>query len=217
MAWHVAGSLEKLREQLNSLFPNRSKAADGGIGDAAHATRDSDHNPWYRNTVTARDFTHDPANGLDCQWLKERLVASRDPRIKYLIWDRRIISGAGGPDPWKSRTYRGSNPHTRHLHVSVVASPLCEDRAAWRLVPATTQNGFRTLKLTDPPMTGDDVRAVQRVLRAWYSLPTSFIDGVYGPQTATQVARAQNGVPPHPQLDDDGICGPLTYRKLGLA
>ena len=47
-------------------------------------------------------------------------------------------------------------------------------------------------------MTGDDVRQVQRVLRAWYGLPPSFVDGFYGPGTVAIVKRAQAGVPPQP-------------------
>ena len=44
MAWRVARSLDVLLGQLNALAPERSKASDGSIGDAAHASRSSDHN-----------------------------------------------------------------------------------------------------------------------------------------------------------------------------
>ncbi|HKV33547.1 MAG TPA: hypothetical protein VJP89_04485, partial [Pyrinomonadaceae bacterium] len=61
MAWRVAKSLLRLREQINELAPNRSKASDGTIGDAAHASRKSDHNPWVKDgsigVVTAMDIT----------------------------------------------------------------------------------------------------------------------------------------------------------------
>jgi hypothetical protein len=123
--WRVASSLNVLLGQLNVLAPRRSKASDGSIGDADHASRDSDHNPWYGpGIVTARDFTHDPAGGLDCQWLANVLVANRDPRIKYIIWNRRIWQGS-----W--RAYSGTNPHTKHLHLSVVASPANDSTSPW--------------------------------------------------------------------------------------
>lgn len=126
MAWRVARSLDVLLGQLNTLAPNRSKVSDGSIGDTDHQNRSSDHNPWYGpGIVTARDFTHDPAN-LNCQSVADRLADSRDPRIKYIIWDRRIWSAGAG---W--RRYTGSNPHTSHLHLSVVASPLCDDTRPW--------------------------------------------------------------------------------------
>lgn len=125
MTWRVAQSLETLRHQLNEAFPNRSKKSDGGIGDAKHASRSSDHNPWVQykgqGIVTARDFTHDPKDGIDCQWLADVLVKNKDSRIKYIIWNRRILSSK--TSPWKWRPYTGVNGHTHHLHISVDAEP----------------------------------------------------------------------------------------------
>lgn len=123
--WRVAKALLALREQVNAMAPNRRKKSDGTIGDAAHATRDSDHNPWVRDAgagvVTAMDITHDPPGGCDAGALADALLASRDPRIKYVIFNRRIAShlqkGAAAPFAW--RPYGGSNPHTRHVHISV--------------------------------------------------------------------------------------------------
>ena len=125
--WRIAKSLEVLRGQLNQMFPNRSKASDGGIGDAAHASRNSDHNPWVdlknnRGVVTARDFTHDPANGLDSGAIADRLRNSHDPRIKYIISNRRIASSTSvdGQPPWTWRPYTGKNAHNHHFHISVL-------------------------------------------------------------------------------------------------
>lgn len=135
--WRIAKSLEKLRLQLNTLAPNRSKASDGGIGDAAHASRNSDHNPWVKDAkgvgvVTARDFTHDPAGGLDCNRLAEILAESRDPRIKYIIWNRRILSASQAA--WTWRPYTGANAHTKHLHLSVRdKAQFYDSEAAWDL------------------------------------------------------------------------------------
>jgi hypothetical protein len=123
--WRVAKALLALREQVNAMAPNRRKKSDGTIGDAAHATRASDHNPWVREAgvgvVTAMDLTHDPTGGCDAGALANALLASRDPRIKYVIFNRRIAShlrkGAAAPFEW--RPYGGSNPHTHHVHISV--------------------------------------------------------------------------------------------------
>jgi hypothetical protein len=143
--WLIAPSLEQLRAQLNALAPKRSTASDGGIGDAAHATRASDHNPWWvvgdQPYVTARDFTHDPAGGLDCRWLAERLEASRDQRIKYVIWNRQIMAGAAGPSPWVWRPYAGSNPHNKHLHLSVVPDARSLTRVPWYLETKVVGSG----------------------------------------------------------------------------
>jgi hypothetical protein len=77
MAWRVARSLDQLLAEINASAPNRSRASDGSIGDAAHQTTDSDHNPHCQGwVVTARDFTHDPAGGFDAHafadWLRRR-------------------------------------------------------------------------------------------------------------------------------------------------
>lgn len=125
--WRVASSLEKLLLQINEMAPNRRKASDGGIGDDNHKNRNSDHNPWVdfdgvRGVVTARDFTHDPARGCDAGVLAEQIRASRDPRVKYIIWNRRIAnsSSIGGAAPWAWRPYNGRNPHDHHVHISVL-------------------------------------------------------------------------------------------------
>jgi lysozyme family protein len=123
--WRVARALDTLLAQINALAPRRNKASDGGIGDAAHATRDSDHNPWVTDghigVVTARDFTHDPAGRCDGTALAEGLRASRDARIKYIIWNRRICASQpmGGQPAWAWRPYTGTNAHQHHVHLSV--------------------------------------------------------------------------------------------------
>jgi hypothetical protein len=108
------------------MAPRRNRLSDGGIGDDKHANRNSDHNPWVdfngvRGVVTARDFTHDPTGGCDAGALAERIRASRDPRVKYIIWNRQIAnsSSIGGAAPWAWRRYTGDNPHDKHVHISV--------------------------------------------------------------------------------------------------
>jgi hypothetical protein len=134
--WRVAESLETLRKQLNDAFPKRSKVSDGGIGDARHqASSSSDHNPHIKDAkgtgiVTARDFTHDPKTGIDCQWLADTLVKNKDPRIKYIIWNHKICSSK--QSPWVWRKYSGSNAHTKHLHLSVDAK-LYDKTTEWKL------------------------------------------------------------------------------------
>ncbi|NOT54007.1 MAG: hypothetical protein HOP18_05320 [Deltaproteobacteria bacterium] len=121
MAWRAAQSLVRLREQINQIAPRRSIASDGTIGDENHRSRNSDHNPWVRDgaigIVTAIDITHDPDGGCNAEQIVQTLVDSRDPRIKYLIWNRRIISSQ--VRPWVWRDYTGQNPHTKHFHLSV--------------------------------------------------------------------------------------------------
>lgn len=120
-----AHSLTKLKAQLDDSAPNRDTASDGWIGDADHQNRASDHNPWVPppvgGIVTAGDFDHDPANGADMNDFTEALRRSRDPRIKYVIWNKRMFSSypTSGYDAWEWRPYTGPNLHTIHAHVSV--------------------------------------------------------------------------------------------------
>lgn len=133
--WRVARSLDVLLFQLNLMAPNRNKRLDGAIGDEAHQAqgRASDHNPWFGpGIVTARDFTHDPAGGLDCDWLANMLVKSRDPRIKYVIWRGRLIDSRPQFNPWE---WRSAADHHEHLHLSVMDNfALADDKRPWNLV-----------------------------------------------------------------------------------
>jgi hypothetical protein len=132
--WRVAKSLDALLAQINKTAPRRAKVSDGSIGDAAHSSRASDHNPHVRDdrmgVVTARDFTHDPKGGLDCHELAASLIEARDARVKYIIWNRQICSSI--VSPWQWRPYKGSNPHTKHLHISVRKDKhLYDDERLW--------------------------------------------------------------------------------------
>src|SRR5215510_704075 len=138
--WRVAKSLLKLREQINTRFPNRNKREDGTIGDANHASRNSDHNPWVRDgnigVVTAMDITHDPASGCTGDFLAEAIRASRDDRVKYIIWNRRIANSQSidGAAAWAWRPYHGPNPHNKHIHISVKSDkPHYDADADWQL------------------------------------------------------------------------------------
>jgi peptidoglycan hydrolase-like protein with peptidoglycan-binding domain len=161
MSWRLAKSLETLRKQINEAAPGRSKASDGTVGDAAHATRASDHNPWVKDgavgVVTALDITHDPLNGVDCAAIAEALRASRDPRLKYIIWNRRIWTPTQSPN-W--RAYKGVNPHDRHVHVSVISTKARYDNEgpwAWGAAKTNTAaDVVEDLPLLHEGITGQD-------------------------------------------------------------
>lgn len=120
--WKLAPSLIALEDEANAMAPSRSTASDGSIGDARHSATTSDHNPdggW----VDAIDITHDPANGMDIHALVRDISARNDNgygRVKYIISNRQIWNPHRGDKPGVWRTYTGSNPHTKHAHVSVL-------------------------------------------------------------------------------------------------
>lgn len=129
MSWRVCKALGAtgvlgLLGEVNAYAPHRSKLSDGSIGDVRHQGIRSDHNPCpCHGVVCARDFTHDSANGFDArkfaEWLRNR-VLSGERRIKYVISERLIFSGHGQKNkPGLWRPYTGSNPHIKHVHVSI--------------------------------------------------------------------------------------------------
>lgn len=219
MAWRLAESLARMREQINQQRPNRRKHIDGTIGDAAHRARGSasDHNPNKEGVVTALDITHDPANGVDTWAMAEQLRRARDPRAKYIISNYRIFAGELGPQPWVWRAYRGANPHASHIHVSVRSTKAHYDNtAAWDLfsgvdLPASTMTSEQAEELDAPTnrpvlrrgSRDEAVRCVQRILMI-------SVDGIFGPTTEEAVRFFQRRV----KLGADGIVGPLTWAAL---
>ncbi len=98
--------------QATAIAPKRKKLSDGLLPSAAHLKQspDSDHNTGY-----AVDLTHDPANGIDCAIIFQEL--KKDSRVKYLIFNKKIWSKARAKEG--DRKFTGSNPHTKHLHISI--------------------------------------------------------------------------------------------------
>jgi hypothetical protein len=206
MAWRVAKSLLKFRDQINAASPYRNKSHDGTIGDAAHASRSSDHNPWVKDgsmgIVTAMDITHDPGTGVDTWALAEFLRAQRDARIKYVISNKRIWSSVSNPYQW--RKYTGSNPHSSHMHVSVHSVKAHYDSEKdWsiQIGKAPVDPDAITLRpVLKPGSRGEEVRIVQNILGIT-------VDGVFGPATEAAVKKFQTAN----NLKPDGIIGPATY------
>lgn len=127
--YYLAASLVSLRAEINARWPNRDKASDGWLGDAAHAARKSDHNPDYSagGVVRAIDVDKDGIN------LEELLAAVyRDHRVAYVIWNRRIASATDDGQPWDWEPYAGANPHDKHLHISIKHTRTAEtDTSRW--------------------------------------------------------------------------------------
>lgn len=209
MNWRLAAALEKIRAQINAAAPSRSKASDGSIGDAQHASRSSDHNPWVRDgnvgVVTAIDITHDPADGCDAAQIAA--AALRDSRTKYVIWNRRIANPDIAGGAW--RPYSGSNPHDKHVHISVRPEKRFFDSdAAWDIGALTPD---RTAKKPDarptlrPGSTAPEVQQLQAKLAAMLIAEKNF-----GPITeaAVRALQASKGAVA------DGIVGPYTWEHL---
>src|SRR5690606_17948532 len=142
----------------------------------AHRQRKSDHNPdGDDRSVNALDVTHDPAGGMDCERLWRELIESRDDRINYLIFRRRIWMRSTG----RVSTYGGANAHNSHLHVSVRHEARFEDdRRPWRLPMLGTQ--------PSPPMEDRTMYARNPENGAIYAFTLTSFQHLSGPQWAAR-------------------------------
>lgn len=144
MAWRPARSLVVFHDQQKALAPRARppgtpSSAWGTIGDALHDST-SDHAPKNLSglgsqVVTAADSPHAPALGLDQHKIGESLRLSRDPRIKYWIFDGRMFSSyaSGGVPAWTWRPYGGSDKHRDHSHLSVVGDARADGTQPWAI------------------------------------------------------------------------------------
>jgi hypothetical protein len=124
----LSRAISQLLQQVDKLYPQRSKASDGTWGDSEHQKRESHHNGG-----DAVDITKDPVHGPDLDRLAAALL--KDPRTQYVIWNKRIANPDIQAGTW--RPYDGTNPHTRHVHLSV-RHPLRDDVRPWSLPPKAT-------------------------------------------------------------------------------
>lgn len=216
MAWRLAKSLEQLRKQVNAKWPARSKQSDGTIGNAEHSSRSSDHNPWVDGSVvTAIDITHDPKSGCDSYALAAALVASRDPRIKYIISNGKICSGSAQSTPaWIWRKYTGANKHDHHVHVSVKASKAQYDNMdPWSFDLGKVVLAPSKPYVPPPPTlrkgdTGTHVELLQERLNA--DGASLKVDGGFGLITERAVRAFQT----EKKLVIDGIVGPQVWAAF---
>lgn len=137
----LAPCLDVLRSEFNALNPNRDKASDGWIGDAAHASGDSDHNPDSNGVVHAIDVDETGPWPEGSMWEFVQYIISEcrksgtsgkdRGRLKYVIYERKIWSASNG---WAEEYYDGSNPHDKHAHFSCeYSSTYANDKTSWGL------------------------------------------------------------------------------------
>lgn len=125
MSTAAKACLQALRD-ATARWGSRNRASDGIMGDARHKARKSDH-----NLGNAFDLTHDTANGVDCEKLSRLAIA--DARVTYVIWNKQIYVVSKASAGWQA--YTGSNPHTKHMHVSIKAGSRDDDKSPWPWSP----------------------------------------------------------------------------------
>jgi hypothetical protein len=133
MAWALVPALVGLRNAFNKAFPDRDKASDGSIGDAAHQDSPSGHNPDDTAGSQPEDSDSDSVQdvrALDVDsdlrragWSSDRVTDAIVARmkelgtkapLKYVIANTYI---AEYPH-WEWLDYGGDDPHDTHMHFS---------------------------------------------------------------------------------------------------
>lgn len=131
--WTLTLGLQNLRSQVNAAFPDRDKASDGSIGDAAHqAESSSGHNPddtagsrpeWNGDSdglpeVRAWDMDSDlRAAPATAQQVVDHIrgLSGVGTVLRYMIYNHKIYKASNG---WKAETYTGASGHEEHIHFS---------------------------------------------------------------------------------------------------
>jgi hypothetical protein len=129
----LSKSVIQFREQADDAYPNRDRSSDGTLGDARHSAKKSDHNPCVR-TGYVRAFDLDASlDGKDAtaHYLADqiRTHAKSSKRIAYVIFNKKIASKR---TLWRWVKYRGTNPHTKHIHISFTQAG-DEDRSFFQI------------------------------------------------------------------------------------
>lgn len=219
--WELAPSLVKLVEDTDAKWPKRKKTHDGSIGDAAHAARDSEHNPDDDNDpmpegyVSAVDITKDSA--AMAAFLLKELIGDR--RVWYVIHDGFIYSRTHN---WAKRAYDGPNPHREHLHVSLVQTKAAaNDTGSWfgATAPVTPPKppvaALKPLPVLsirdkdavlvpflkrffglDDKLNGETFsRALTGKVRLYQQRQNLMVDGVVGPKTWAKIASGGTKLP----------------------
>ena len=223
MGWKLAPALAKLIAETNEKWPNRSKASDGTIGDAAHQRRDSEHNPDENGIVLAADIT---LGGTNRAAFLDAVIG--DPRVHYVINEGKIYSRR---NKWIAKKYNGANKHIGYAHVSLRnrvsedASPAtvkaaANDTSSWFGANSEPEKEeAKPVSVLKKGSKGARVKALQqglnRVFPAYRKAVTPkgkllVADGVYGDHTARWVMEFQRRV----GLESDGIVGEKTVAFL---
>jgi len=222
----LAHNLDVRRQKAKSCW---SGVSVGWIGDAAHQSECSDHNPDAGHVVHAIDVM---VTGSRAEAVVSEALAHHDD-LQYVIHNRTIWSVTVG---WQARKYTGSDPHTNHVHLSGKHGSSRKNSAtctgydttaekaspAFNICPAPKppapkppapsgghQPGTRTLKEASPIMSGADVKFVQQFIG---SKRAGAADGKFGPNTAKGVRWYQGMRGIHV----DGQVGPQTWGQMGV-
>lgn len=193
-AWEVNPGLAPLIHQLEMAHPG---IVIGTIGDAAHRAEKSDHNPNAAGRVNAADLMIGPhflesAAGALLPWLV------RDARTHYVIHNRKI---------WTTETrawlvYGGTDPHTNHIHLSVIDAAY-KNTKPWVISPPKPEDNVNVddlLKNTAKAGTAPETPLGHYVLSQ--GVPDGLVGGTRAPFYAAFEALGAAVLDLHHKIDD---------------
>jgi hypothetical protein len=145
--WVLIPAGRSLFDAFDGLAPDRDRASDGSVGDTAHQEEVSDHNPDETGSVPIHDADQvNEVHAIDVdddlrtpgltmevvvQFLLGRVRSGAEPRLRYMIYNRRIWEASNG---WRLRAYTGASAHTEHAHFSLSYTTSLEAKiSSWHL------------------------------------------------------------------------------------
>jgi hypothetical protein len=154
--WQLNPALTRFRDAVNARYgARRDMESDGTIGDRAHASRSSDHNPDDDGSVDAWDMDVD-VNGrgrpyaADVEALKKVFQAHESS--SYWIHNDQIAKRSEG---WVRRSYAYAGPsrnrHTQHVHWNTRQSHE-GSTAPWILEDDMTPQELLNTKIGSPAL-----------------------------------------------------------------
>lgn len=238
MTFVVVPNLLEGRDQLNKRFPNRDKSSEGTIGDIAHQSTSSSHNPDESGNpefsdhdnvdeVRAADFDKDlrATDGTTMEQVVQLWITKARSGemwwVRYFIYNKRIWHKGDG---YKTRVYTGSNPHTDHVHVNSDFTQKADivTGTNWHLdeVNKPTSPTAPTPHIVKKGDKGVEVGWIQEFLRYNFAAyrhvvrvdrgSLLVVDRDFGPQTEAWVKEFQSRT----GLTEDGIVGPKTFAMM---
>lgn len=241
MSWMVVPNLKEGRDQLDARFPNREHGAEGFVGDLAHQSEASSHNPDEtgrpefsdhdgKDEVRAWDADkdlNDPTVTME-QVVQHLLAGARSGKfwwIRYIIYKRRIWHKRDG---FVTRAYTGSNPHDDHAHINsdftqeadTVTGTNWEFAALGQVQPAPAPSPASGVRNLEEGVKGDDVRHLQQFFHDVFPIYRNYVAvkrwqmiSVDGDFGPQTKAWVQE-FQRRTGLVRDGIVGPNTRAKL---
>lgn len=151
--WTTTPALNSLLDEVEARWPTGNPSVDGTVASQGHDRNSptSDHRPHpYTGPGVVRAVDIWVTSAVQGDEITETLRTRRDLRLRYVISRRRLYSSypTVTRQPWEWGHYSGANPHTHHIHISVLGFADNDTRPWGLLAPPTPP--FEEEEMIDP-------------------------------------------------------------------